>query len=171
MPILVHGYLLVILLWSSYVDSLLFCKFWFGDGYNCSNTCLYALWSTLILNLMYNITFFSWFVFDEFIVKGGEYGHKVGRTLANRVDERRNMINNYLRGEHLHWECQGELIYGGVLILSFCFDFESSSSSDLFLALSRHFVWLCRFSYFLLAFAVFLLLDDLLELFLTFWVF
>jgi hypothetical protein len=47
---------------------------------------------------MHNISFFSQFVFDEFIVKGGEYGHKVGRTLANQVDERRNMINNYLRG-------------------------------------------------------------------------
>jgi hypothetical protein len=37
-------------------------------------------------------------VFDEFIVKGEEYEHKVGKTLANRVDERRNMINNYLSG-------------------------------------------------------------------------
>jgi hypothetical protein len=37
-------------------------------------------------------------VFDEFIAKGGEYGHNVGRTLANRVDERRNMINDYLSG-------------------------------------------------------------------------
>jgi hypothetical protein len=37
-------------------------------------------------------------VFDEFIAKGGECGHKVGRTLANRVVERRNMINDYLRG-------------------------------------------------------------------------
>jgi hypothetical protein len=37
-------------------------------------------------------------VVDEFIAKGGECGHKVGRTLANRVDERRNMINDYLRG-------------------------------------------------------------------------
>jgi hypothetical protein len=37
-------------------------------------------------------------VFDEFIAKGGEYGHKVGRTLANRVDERRKMINDNLRG-------------------------------------------------------------------------
>jgi hypothetical protein len=37
-------------------------------------------------------------VFDEFIAKGGEYGHKVGRTLANRVIKRRNMINDYLRG-------------------------------------------------------------------------
>jgi hypothetical protein len=43
MPILTHGYLLVILLWSTFVDSLLFYKFWHGDGYNCSNTCLYAL--------------------------------------------------------------------------------------------------------------------------------
>jgi hypothetical protein len=37
-------------------------------------------------------------VFDEFIVKGGEYEHKVDRTLANRVVERRNIINDYLRG-------------------------------------------------------------------------
>jgi hypothetical protein len=37
-------------------------------------------------------------VFDEFIAKGGECEHEVGRTLANRVDERRNMINAYLRG-------------------------------------------------------------------------
>jgi hypothetical protein len=37
-------------------------------------------------------------MFDEFIAKGGEYVHKVGRTLANWVVERRNMINDYLRG-------------------------------------------------------------------------
>jgi hypothetical protein len=37
-------------------------------------------------------------VFDKFITKGGEYGHKVGRTLTNRVDKIRNMINDYLRG-------------------------------------------------------------------------
>jgi hypothetical protein len=47
---------------------------------------------------MHSISFFSRFVFNEFIVKGGEYGHKVDRTLANRVDERRNMMNDYLRG-------------------------------------------------------------------------
>jgi hypothetical protein len=47
---------------------------------------------------MYIISIFSWFVFDEFIAKGGEYEHKIGRTLANWVVERRNMINNYLRG-------------------------------------------------------------------------
>jgi hypothetical protein len=43
MPILAHGYLLVILLWSPYVNSLLFCKSWHGDEYNCSNTFLYDL--------------------------------------------------------------------------------------------------------------------------------
>jgi hypothetical protein len=37
-------------------------------------------------------------VFDEVIAQGGEYGHKVDRTLANRVYEIRNMINDYLRG-------------------------------------------------------------------------
>jgi hypothetical protein len=49
-------------------------------------------------DLMHCISFFSRFVFHEFIVKGGEYVHKVDRTLANRVVERRNMINVYLRG-------------------------------------------------------------------------
>jgi hypothetical protein len=48
------------------------------------------------------------------------------------------------------------------LILSFSF------SSEFFIALSCHFAWLCRFSCFLLAFVVFLLLDDLLKLFLAF---
>jgi hypothetical protein len=38
---------------------------------------------------MHSISFLSWFVFDEFITKGGEYGHKVDGTLANRVDERK----------------------------------------------------------------------------------
>jgi hypothetical protein len=50
-----------------------------------------------------------------------------------------------------------------VLTLSF------SCSSELFLALSYHFAWLYRFLCRLLAFAVFLLLDDLLELFVDFW--
>jgi hypothetical protein len=49
--------------------------------------------------------------------------------------------------------------------LSFCVEFE------LFLARLCHFAWLCRFSCLMLAFTVFLLLDDLLELFLAFWVF
>jgi hypothetical protein len=48
-----------------------------------------------------------------------------------------------------------------VLILSF------SCSFELFFALLCHFAWLYRFSYLLLAFTVFLLLDDLLELFLA----
>jgi hypothetical protein len=67
---------------------------------------------------MHSISFFSLFVFDEFIAKGGEYGHQVGRTLANRVVERRNMINDYLRGRVCIESVRG------VLILSFCTDFE-----------------------------------------------
>jgi hypothetical protein len=43
-------------------------------------------------DLMHNILFFSRFVFDELIAKGGEIVHKVGRTLDNRVVERRNII-------------------------------------------------------------------------------
>jgi hypothetical protein len=43
-------------------------------------------------DLMHNISFFSRIVFDEFITKGGEIVHKVDRTIANRVVERRNMI-------------------------------------------------------------------------------
>jgi hypothetical protein len=35
-------------------------------------------------------------VFDEFIAKGGEYGHKVVELFTNRVVEKRNMINDYL---------------------------------------------------------------------------
>jgi hypothetical protein len=50
-----------------------------------------------MLILMHSISFFSRFVIDEFIAKGREYVHKVGRTLVNRVVERRNMINDYLR--------------------------------------------------------------------------
>jgi hypothetical protein len=86
---------------------------------------------------MYNISFFSRFVFDEFINKWGEYVNKVSKTLANRMDERRNMINYYLRGE------LALRVLGGVLILSF------SYSSELF------FTWFCHFSCPLLAFAVF----------------
>jgi hypothetical protein len=37
-------------------------------------------------------------MFDEFIAKGEEYRHKVGITLVNRVIERRNIINDYIRG-------------------------------------------------------------------------
>jgi hypothetical protein len=54
------------------------------------------------------------------------------------------------------------------MILSFCFRLSFSCSSELFLALLCHFTWLCCFSCLLLAFVVFLLLDDLLELFLAF---
>jgi hypothetical protein len=63
------------------------------------------------------------------------------------------------------------LISGRVLILSFYADFELLPSFELFLALLYHFTCLCHFSYRLLVFTVFLLLDDILELLLAFWVF
>ena len=149
MLILAHGYLLVILLWSPFVDSLLFCKFWHYDDYNYSNTCLYALWSTLILILMHSISFFSWFVVDEFIAKGGEnMGTKLVELFANRVVERRNMINDYLKGRACIERVRGSWFQGECWFWAFLVIFLD-----------------------LAAFAVFPLLDDLLELFLAFWVF
>jgi hypothetical protein len=64
---------------------------------------------------------------------------KLVELFANRMVERRNMINVYLRGRACIESVRGELISGGVLILSF------SCSSKLFLALSCHFAWLCHF--------------------------
>jgi hypothetical protein len=51
--------------------------------------------------------------------KGESMGTRLVELFANRVVERRNMINNYLRGE-LALRVLGELISGEVLILSFC---------------------------------------------------
>jgi hypothetical protein len=45
---------------------------------------------------------------------GESKGTKLVELIANRVVERRNLINDYLRGR----ACMG------VIILSFCFDFE-----------------------------------------------
>jgi hypothetical protein len=36
------------------------------------------------LDLMHSISFFFWFVFEAFIARGGEYGHKVGSTLCEQ---------------------------------------------------------------------------------------
>jgi hypothetical protein len=50
--------------------------------------------------------------------KGESMGTKLVELFANRVDERRNMINDYLNGG----ACIE--IVRGVLILSFCVEFE-----------------------------------------------
>jgi hypothetical protein len=81
---------------------------------------------------MRSISFFSRFVFDEFSAKEGGCEHKVGRTLANQMDERRNMINDYLRGRACLESVMRQLILGGVLILSFCFVLSFSYFSELF---------------------------------------
>jgi hypothetical protein len=62
---------------------------------------------------MHSVLLFSQVVFDEFIAKGGEYGHKVGRTLANRVVERRNIINDYLRGRACIESVRGSVDFRG----------------------------------------------------------
>jgi hypothetical protein len=70
-------------------------------------------------------------MFDEFISKGGENVHKVGRTLANRVVERKNMIMSTWGGELALSFFRGSFV-------SFC-DFEP------FLALLYHFAWFAAF--------------------------
>jgi hypothetical protein len=103
--------------------------------------------------------------------KGESMSIKLLELVANRVVERRNMINDYLKGRACIERVRGSWYQGGVLILSFCVDFElflliwalSSSSLPFCLALP--------FSCSLLAFVVFPLLDDLIELFLPFGVF
>jgi hypothetical protein len=85
--------------------------------------------------------------------KGESMCTKLVELFANWVVERRNMINDYLRGRTCIESVRG------------------SVDLELFLTLLCHFAWLCRFLCRLLTFAVFLLLDDLLELLLAFWVF
>jgi hypothetical protein len=50
-------------------------------------------------------------------------GTKLVELFANRVDERRNMINYYL-GRELALRVLGGVNFRGVLILSFCVEFE-----------------------------------------------
>jgi hypothetical protein len=83
------------------------------------------------------------------------------------VVERKNMINDYLRGraciEFVRWS----LIQGELLSLSFscsfCFGFE------LFLALLCHFDLFAAFLALCWPCSFFFLLDNLVELFLAFW--
>jgi hypothetical protein len=65
----------------------------------------------LNFDLMHNILFFSQFVFDVFIARWGEIVHKVGKTLANWVVEKRNMINTYLRRRAYIESVRGSLIH------------------------------------------------------------
>jgi hypothetical protein len=54
-------------------------------------------------------------VFQEFIAKGGEYGHKLVELLANRVVERRKMILSIFGGE-LTLRVVGRVHSGGVFL-------------------------------------------------------
>jgi hypothetical protein len=54
------------------------------------------------------------------LTKGESLGTKLVELFANMVVERRNMINDYLRGR-----AYIQSVSGGVLILSFCFGLSS----------------------------------------------
>jgi hypothetical protein len=62
-------------------------------------------------------------VFDEFITKAVSMDTKLLELFANRVIERKNMINDYLRGG-LSFRVLGGVDFRGVLILSLCFNLE-----------------------------------------------
>jgi hypothetical protein len=82
---------------------------------------------------------------------------KLVELFANRVVERRNMINDYLSGR----DCI-ESVRGSV---------DAFALVRAFLAFLCHFAWLYLFLCRLLAFAVFILLDDILDIFLAFCIF
>jgi hypothetical protein len=79
--------------------------------------------------------------------KGESKGTKLVELFANRVVERRNMINVYLRGE-LALRVLGGVDSGGVYILSFYCSFRG-------FATFRAFYWSCGFSFFYMVFLSF----------------
>jgi hypothetical protein len=64
--------------------------------------------------------------------KGESMGTKLVELFANRVAERRNMINDYLRGRVCIESAKG-IDFRGVLILSCCANFEPLPWFELFL--------------------------------------
>jgi hypothetical protein len=56
---------------------------WYVDGVQLLKYLLVCLVKHPNFDLMHSISFFSRFMFDEFIAKRGEIVHKVGRTLTN----------------------------------------------------------------------------------------
>jgi hypothetical protein len=84
--------------------------------------------------------------------KGESMDTKLVELFANKVVERRNMINVYLRGRVCIESVRGSW-------------FRGSTNFELFLLFS----WSCRFLYLLLVLRLLLLLDSLLELFVDCW--
>jgi hypothetical protein len=79
-------------------------------------------------------------------------GTKLVELFANRVVERKNLINVYFRGRACIESVRGSW-------------FSGSADYELFFL----FLWFCRFLCLLLVLWLFILLDDLLELFVSFW--
>jgi hypothetical protein len=133
--ILAHGYLLVISLWSFLWGlTLIFTSLSMMVVYNCLNTCLYTLWSTLILiscivsHSSLGLCLMSSLPMEE------SYVHKVDWTLANRVVERKKhdkwlskgraciefVRENLIQGELF----DSERVFEFDFSWSFCFGFE-----------------------------------------------
>jgi hypothetical protein len=65
------------------------------------------------LVLMHSILLFSWFMLMSSLPKGESMGTNLVELFANRVVERRNMINNYLRGGELVLRVLGGVDFKG----------------------------------------------------------
>jgi hypothetical protein len=109
--------------------------------YNCLNTCLYILWSILILISAQHLILLL--VCVQWVHCQIEYLHKIDRTLANRVVERRNMIKVYPKGKACKESVRGSFWFWALFAFSL----------------------VCRFSCLLLALSLFPHLDDPIKLF------
>jgi hypothetical protein len=131
--------------------------------YNYSNTCLYAMWSTLIfISCIASRSSLGLSLMNS-LPKGESMGTKLVELFANRVAGRRNMIISIYRGELTL------RVLGGVRFRWSFWVFWAFCAFELFLALLCHFGFVCHFLCLLLVLRLFPLLDDLLELFVGFW--
>jgi hypothetical protein len=134
--ILAHGYLLVILYWSLYEDSLLFYKSWYNGVYNCLNTFLYNLWNTLILISYIASCSSLGLCLMSSLPKGERLCVKlVELLLIGWLREKHD--NVYLRRR----ACIESVRESFWVLWVFCV-------FELFLATFRAFYWPCRFSFF-----------------------
>jgi hypothetical protein len=90
--ILPHGYLLVISLWSLVRIHSCFANLGIMVEYNCLNTCLYTLWSTLILISCVVSHSSLRLCLMSSLPNGERLCTKLVELFANRMVDRRNMI-------------------------------------------------------------------------------
>jgi hypothetical protein len=142
-----------------------FCKLWHNDVYNCLNTCLYAVWSTLILISCIASCSSLGLCFMSSLPKGERLCTKLVELL----------LIGWLREET--WQCLSkgraciEIVWGSFvsflsLIQGEFLSFVAFLCFWAFLSSSLPFWLVCRLSCLLLVLRIFLLLDGLLKLFL-----